>query len=432
MAATLHNTLGKLNRRNRPHFTHLETQRATSAAAMAAVLALAGGLLGPGLGLAQAQSVVADGTSLTVYGLLDAGVRRDTQAPGQASTARTLQETQVFSGGMSNSYYGFKGAEDLGDGVSAVFDLQAGVAPTTGTSQQTTAIFDRRAALGLKQSGLGEVDLGRNTTFVYDQESAGVLDPLSRAFNSINESAVSYGGGKTGAIGGLINARVNPSNTLTSTAFATDRNNNMIKGAVNAGPLTFGLSYARDGGAGANPPHALGAEAAVKWSGVQAALTYQGNLDNNGRRADLVSVGAKYTWQDWEGQGAWQRLRVDDAYSANTTNALETVDTTGVVALVRSGGNALITDDLRVGDLAVSYHPIERLRLTAAWYRLDVQVPTKGSGHTNTEFLLAQYSLSKRTQVYAGLDAAAADSFLHGSKVSGRDTGITTGLQVRF
>ena len=75
-----------------------------SKSSLAALLALSA------VGAAQAQS------SVTTYGLIDVSFG-STKAPGG------ITQTTVDSGKLTTSYYGFRGTEDLGGGLSAVFNF---------------------------------------------------------------------------------------------------------------------------------------------------------------------------------------------------------------------------------------------------------------------------------------------------------------------
>lgn len=115
------------------------------------VLALA--VLGAMAGAASAQ------TSATIYGIVDAGFVAE--SGGAAGNLRKLT-----SGVASGSRLGFKGTEDLGGGMKALFLLENGFNADTGTLGQGGALFGRQAYVGLG-SGFGTVLLGRQYTPQY-------------------------------------------------------------------------------------------------------------------------------------------------------------------------------------------------------------------------------------------------------------------------
>nr|WP_229489524.1 porin [Pseudoduganella namucuonensis] len=110
-------------------------------------------ILGASAGMAAAQSAV------TVYGVVDVALVREIGAAAGSSTKLT-------SGVASGSRLGFKGTEDLGNGLSAVFLLENGFQADTGAMGQGGLLFGRQAYVGL-QSRAGALTLGRQYTPQY-------------------------------------------------------------------------------------------------------------------------------------------------------------------------------------------------------------------------------------------------------------------------
>ncbi|MES2316797.1 MAG: porin [Pseudomonadota bacterium] len=107
--------------------------------------------------VASAQS------SVTVYGVMDAAIaKEDTGAPNG-------DRTVINSGNQSSSRLGFKGTEDLGNGLKAMFNIEAGVALDTGAAD--AALFGRRAVVGL-EGKFGMVTIGREYTPIADIANA--------------------------------------------------------------------------------------------------------------------------------------------------------------------------------------------------------------------------------------------------------------------
>lgn len=111
--------------------------------------------------------------SVTVYGLVDAGVAsEDIGAPG---TRKSL----LVGGTQGQSRIGFRGVEDLGGGLKALFNIESGIKLDTGEAGSTTAFWARRSIVGLEGS-FGLVTLGREYTPV--AQVAGATDPLGHGF----------------------------------------------------------------------------------------------------------------------------------------------------------------------------------------------------------------------------------------------------------
>ncbi|GAB3540566.1 porin [Noviherbaspirillum agri] len=96
-------------------------------------------------------------TNVTIYGVTDAGIRYDDSdaAVGDSKLWR------LQSGQQSGSRIGFKGAEDLGGGLSAIFTLENGFSIDTGALGVDNTLFNRQAFVGLSSNGVGALKLGR-------------------------------------------------------------------------------------------------------------------------------------------------------------------------------------------------------------------------------------------------------------------------------
>lgn len=111
-------------------------------------------------------------SNVTLFGLLDAGLRIDHTSSG---TTRSLQ-----SGVASGSRWGVRGTEDLGAGLKASFILEAGFQGDTGVATANGSSgtgFGRQAVLSLSEPTWGTLGLGRQYTPIFNL-AAGKLDPL--------------------------------------------------------------------------------------------------------------------------------------------------------------------------------------------------------------------------------------------------------------
>jgi predicted porin len=117
-------------------------------------------------------------TNVTLYGILDAAISsQDTGGPEGRNTV-------VNSGNQSSSRFGFRGTEDLGNGLKAMFNLEAGTAIDTGAGD--SALFGRRAVVGL-EGGFGSLTLGREYSPI--AAVAGATDAFGQGFYGSNLSA---------------------------------------------------------------------------------------------------------------------------------------------------------------------------------------------------------------------------------------------------
>ncbi len=128
-------------------------------------------------------------TSVTVYGIVDAGIAYEDNGAPSGSVLR------LESGGQSTSRFGLKGTEDLGGGLSALFVLENGFVTGTGALSSASQIFDRQSWVGLK-GGYGTLRLGRQETLVYAAFNKG-FDPFGRALaGNIDRMFLIGGSGK--------------------------------------------------------------------------------------------------------------------------------------------------------------------------------------------------------------------------------------------
>ncbi len=104
-------------------------------------------------GAAHAQS------SVTLYGTIDTAITfvHNANAAGQ----NQWSVGNNSNGDLSGSRWGLKGQEDLGGGLKAIFQLENGFNPSTGTLGQGSRLFGRQAYVGLAGDQYGTLTLGR-------------------------------------------------------------------------------------------------------------------------------------------------------------------------------------------------------------------------------------------------------------------------------
>ncbi|HEY9106882.1 MAG TPA: porin [Roseateles sp.] len=181
-------------------------------------------------------------SSVTVYGLLDVFVE-----VGHGDGTKLSLE----GGGLSGSRLGFKGSEDLGGGSKAVFVLESGLAPDTGTITQGGRFWGRQAFVGFDNSGWGRLTLGRQyapqflaldatdpmATGLGSGVSSGIVSTLYRIDNSVAYTAPDLGAFKFTAVLGL--------GEIASSATTRSRYGNVynVDARYTAGPLDVGVTW---------------------------------------------------------------------------------------------------------------------------------------------------------------------------------------------
>ena len=135
------------------------------------------------LGTAHAQ------TNVTMYGLLDQAVDYNTNVDAAGHNRVWMPS---LGGGMFPSRIGFKGSEDLGNGLQAIFTLETGVYVDTGTTGQGSRLFGRQAWVGLAGKW-GQLTLGRNYNMLYNSmPEVEIIGPTQYGLGSI-EPAIPNG-----------------------------------------------------------------------------------------------------------------------------------------------------------------------------------------------------------------------------------------------
>ncbi len=184
---------------------------------------------------AQAQSFV------KVYGVADAGIVLDRGGAAGASQ-------NIGSGVASGSRLGFKGKEDLGDGLSAVFVVENGYNIDTGKAAQGGLLFGRQAYVGLSGAA-GTISLGRQYAPYYKVmrdivdpfctglagNAQNILPGLGRVDNSVEYQSPKWNGLSADVLVGAGEVAGDAAKNRTFDASAT----------YEAGPLTLALTHHR-------------------------------------------------------------------------------------------------------------------------------------------------------------------------------------------
>lgn len=235
-------------------------------------------------------------TNVTLYGILDAGIGwNDTDGAGDSSTM------VVNSGYQSTSRFGIRGTEDLGSGLKATFNLEAGLDVDRGTSDSDTGatFFSRRAVVGLA-GGWGEVRLGRDYTPAFS--AAATTDVMGYGLfgNWLNFTAgaggittrASDGIHYTGMFSGITIRAVYAEGEVTDVAGVSDSGGGDVWGlsaAWTGGPLKLQGYYQEVNNILGDAVKQMGIGGGYDFGGFRLTLTY-GMADADGTA--LVRAGA--------------------------------------------------------------------------------------------------------------------------------------------
>ncbi len=172
----------------------------------------------------------ADTSNVTVYGKFDLSYDSIRTGNGTAAAAQGTTSNRVSS---NTSLIGLKGSEDLGDGLSAIWQVESLVTP--GSATTTNTFGTRNSFLGLSSTSLGTVVLGRHdtpykiSTRAYDVFGDGIADSRSitgggvaavASFDGRQDQVVAYISPKLGNVATLAIGYVNLSPTAALAATA--------------------------------------------------------------------------------------------------------------------------------------------------------------------------------------------------------------------
>lgn len=105
-------------------------------------------------------------SSITLYGLLDMGVDYTNRATTGGKTGPLVSVTGSV---MQSNRWGFLGKEDLGGGLTAVFQLEAGFSIENGTMSKGE-MWGKQSWVGLA-GNFGQLTFGSHNDFMYDISS---------------------------------------------------------------------------------------------------------------------------------------------------------------------------------------------------------------------------------------------------------------------
>ncbi|RQR74795.1 porin [Burkholderia sp. Bp9015] len=338
-------------------------------------LPLVAGVVAFGAASAHAQS------SVTLYGIVDAGVNYVSNVAGHSMTSAT-------SGTLSSSRWGLNGTEDLGGGLRAQFSLENGFDVMSGKAAQNGRLFGRHAYVGLVSDRYGSVLLGRQWDIFGDylwQANAsnrfggviathpGDVDNLDSSYktnNAVKYLSPSFNGFSFGGVYGFGNQAGSMSrNAMWSTGVHyQNRSLNLGAGYANFNRIN---TASMDG------------SGAAKGTLLVAPPVFSGYL--SAERMEIYALGGTYQVGKWTLGGSFSHTRFSNLGSDAGPNRLHYHDD---VLFFNGEVNALyaVTPSLYTG---VVYH--------YTWSRPHDE---QGGARYHQGGFTIDYSLSKRTDVY--------------------------------
>ncbi|SOZ39290.1 porin [Cupriavidus neocaledonicus] len=345
------------------------------------------------LGGLAAGTACAQGT-VTLYGIVDQSIRFTTNA-NQANNS----QVQLTNGAVTNSRFGLRGEEDLGSGMKTLFRLENGFDPDTGRVNQNGRLFGRHAYVGLS-GGVGTLKLGRQSTEGFNL--FGDFDPLTVGNYTANawpyfmtggrvDNAVSYDGTFGGlSLGASYGFGELPGNLKHGSYWG-------VRAAYNQGNLGIGAVYQEIRNAASETQRMWGVAGRYAFGPAKLFAGYLGGRDATGMVDGMLNDPSRSV-----------------SYGSFAANPRK--DMTFYTGLTWQAGGALALT-------GVVYHDSIR----------NVNGVAGQSGQRLTGVLLAEYALSRRTQLYGTVDynrvSGGAASEMPGR---GNQTGVAVGVRHVF
>ncbi len=321
---------------------------------------------------AQAQS------NVTVYGSIDAGIAKVTD--------RTLAVTKRDSNRL-----GFRGTEDLGNGLKALFQLEMRYEPDTGTVESgSRPLFQGQSRVGL-QGAFGMVRIGRGVTAV--QEAKDAFDP----FNGISG---------TPGFKGDVEVAGYTSQPLDAAGSSNDRFNNAVwYTSPVIGGLTLNLTV--------GTKEANGGPAIVG-RGIAASPQYPANSEAS---ANPFSVAAAYKSGIFAAMLGYERNAIETklVQTGVSVNPMPELKLMATYARQDQGHSRAVNPNTKAWLVGANY-TVGAGRFLAGYG----QKSPDGAVKTKQTSVGYEHNLSKRTFVYADISQkkAATDVKYYGVGVN--------------
>ncbi|WP_321889491.1 porin [Paraburkholderia bannensis] len=335
-----------------------------------------------GVVAATAAASASAQSSVTLYGIVDNGIVYETGLPkGHTFGAQ--------SGGWAQSRFGLKGAEDIGGGTKAIFQLESRLNTQNGTFANGS-FFEGQATVGMQNDTWGQLKFGNMGSAEISQYS-GDVDPQQT---------------KKYAIGTLVRGRI-----FSQAANGVEYLSPKIAGFIFQGQYDLTNSTKWNSGNPGSAPGQLGSSTGlgsaqgrsdgVKLSYQRGGLFWQATYDEvrdpNGQFSNVyltsrsILTGATYAFGPVIAYVGYQHLSAPDASNAGYFGSAQPTALPAGTSLPTAVNHEWI---------GAIWNSTPALAISGAVYHANAN---HGNGNATLFTLGANYSLSKRTLLYTEL-----------------------------
>lgn len=316
-------------------------------------------------------------TSVTLYGVLDEGINY-TNNVGRGHVY------ELASGDAQGSRWGLKGAEELGGGLKAIFQLENGFDVSSGRLDQGGRMFGRQAFVGLSSEPYGTLTFGRQ----YDS----VVDFLAQTTANGNWA------------GSLFSHPYDNDNTDNS--FRLDNSVKYTSPSLSGFQFGGVYSFSNDTGFANNRAYSFGGQ--YTYGGLLVAAAYlQADNPGNGSNGAITANDASFIAARMRVFGGGITYTFGPATAGFVYTNSNYLDPTGngylgVTPLVPPG---VLLNSLKYQNFEVNgKYQISPMLFVGAQYVYTMETYDASNGGVRPKIhsfgLMADYNLSKRTDVY--------------------------------
>lgn len=346
-------------------------------------------------------------TSVSLYGIVDAAVRFETNWGANKDTLKTLAP-----GGMSQSRLGINVSEDMGGGWRALANMEHRLFSDNGNI--AAGDFWRQAWVGMV-TPVGRITLGRQYNVMFDLTTSTYAayrySPYIEQFKP--ELAMNLG----------------------------NRQSNMVKYALTQGGFTGELQVSAGENAG---DKTIGGMARYQTGGFAIGASYLNSKDVAGKQAKARALGGSYSAGPLYVNLSYATNDFDNGFAAALAGAYSTAmvsATTSPAVLMQAVSPTVPTflfaslKERKMVSAGFTYYLTPQFNLGAQVYKVkQSNYATPVQTDATLFSVVADYALSKRTDVYAGMDRVSFDSagVVRYAGGAASRTGYQTGIRHRF
>ncbi len=322
--------------------------------------------------LAASTSAAWAQSSVTLYGIVDVGVRMTTNEGIAGNADQSI--TRVVGGGLSQSRLGINVTEDLGDGMKALVNMEHRL--TADNGNVAAGDFWRQSWVGL-QGSFGRVTAGRQYNVLFD------LVTSTYASFPYSPYAEEY----KPEIGFALGARAS----------------NMLKYMAEMGPIRGAVQVSAGEGS-ATGGKTMGGYLRYADSGFAVGAGMQNYEFGSGKKVKATTFGGSYRTGPWYLNAGYAVNKADNGLSPTDMAVLGSMWTGS--ANGGFGGPAFLAANKRtMWTIGAGYQLTAQLNLGAHYWAAK-QTGVTAAAKADAKFLsvIADYAFSKRTDAYVEFD----------------------------